>query len=190
MTSRQSPAPEKASAANSADERRLAALEREIQRLRVAVAVRPASHAEEGQPDKGHLLNTQTGSEQSEATPRTPEEIEQAERRAEEARSEFLDGLSDKLATEAFDPSWRVENERTITRLIPERFGSDVTVDEVSCASTLCRARLTHPGSPRLPQDKLAMFFMDRESLGSMGIQLDTRADGVTTMYFVREDEP
>jgi hypothetical protein len=109
---------------------------------------------------------------------------------AELARLKFLDGLADKVNTEARDPAWRNQTEPVIAQLLPERLGTGVTVDKISCASSVCRARVSHPGSSHLPNEKLTAFLDKRGSLSSLELQLDTREDGVTTLYFLRPQEP
>jgi hypothetical protein len=75
-----------------------------------------------------------------------------------------------------------------ISRLLPEHLGSGVTVREVSCGSSLCRAKVQHPEAPRLPEDRLADFMLSRGPLGTMQVQLDTREIGTTTLYFMRDE--
>ena len=112
------------------------------------------------------------------------EELDVAQQRA--ARSAFLDELSHRADSEAADPQWSHETEATITRVISKQLGPAVSVAAVTCGSTICRAQLSHPGSPRIPDDKFIQFTLHRESLGSMEIQLDVRAERSTTLYFVR----
>jgi hypothetical protein len=61
-------------------------------------------------------------------------------------------------------------------------------VDQVFCASSLCRARVSHPTWPRIPNDRLVKFAMNRESLGTMEMQLDGSEQGATTLYFLRKE--
>ncbi len=112
------------------------------------------------------------------------EELEAAKRQA--ARIAFWDELSRRVDTEVADPAWSRETLATIERVVPAQLGPPVTV-QASCAKTICRARLAHPGWPRIPEDKLVQLTLHRESLGTMEIQLDTRSEGVTTLYFLRQ---
>jgi hypothetical protein len=105
------------------------------------------------------------------------------------ARIAFWDQLHRRVDREAPDAAWRAETEAAIRRLIPARIGPGVTVTEAKCASKICRATLAHPGSARIPDENFMDFTLNRESLGAMQIQLDTRKQGSTTLYFLR-DEP
>lgn len=167
-------------------EQRLVALEREVRRLRAVNVLRPS------QPSEMEAADEHSASEAvaEDNTPPEPVDLAERDRLAEAARRDFLDRLSDELATEPFDQGWRRDTERVISELLPERFGSEIAVDDISCASSLCRARLTHPGSTRLPENKLMAFLTERESLGGMEIHFDTGDNGVTTLYFLRAEEP
>jgi hypothetical protein len=101
------------------------------------------------------------------------------------ARVAFWDGLGRRVDTEAVDPAWSRDTEATIRRVIPAELGPPVSV-EARCASSICRATLTHPGWPRIPEDRFVQFTLNRQSLGTMEIQLDTRTEGTTTLYFIR----
>jgi hypothetical protein len=165
------------------EEQRLAALEQKLQSLQAADARRlipqsdkPPARAKDAREEPANAID-------SPPEPRTEAEIN---RNQQVARRQYLDGLSDKLDTEPFDPTWRVETERVITELVPARFGADITADQVTCASTLCRVRLNHPHSASLPADKLSDFLMNRGALGSMEIQADTDEHGSTTLYLLR----
>jgi hypothetical protein len=52
----------------------------------------------------------------------------------------------------------------------------------------MCRADVIHPGSPRLAEDRVADFMLQRGPLGKMSVQLDLREEGITTLLFVRGD--
>ncbi len=170
---------------------RFLALERKVQRLRVAEirqpSVRQASMqaAEQSAADEHAPADEASNRAESE-----PVNAAGAEGLEKAAHREYLDGLSDKLDTEPYDQGWRVETERALSSLMPERFGPGITVDQVSCASTLCRARLEHRGSARLPEDKLMNFLTNRGSLSTMEVHADTDEDGMTTLYFLRAQEP
>lgn len=99
-----------------------------------------------------------------------------------------MNGLSRKLDSEAVDPTWSQETEGTIARVISRELGPAVSVAEAKCATTICRAKLSHPGSPRIPDDQLVKFTLHRDSLGTMELQLDTRAEGTTTLYLLRRE--
>jgi hypothetical protein len=116
------------------------------------------------------------------AAPPSPAPVD---RSAQAARLAFWDGLSRRVDSEAVDPAWSRETEAVIERVIPAQLGPPVSV-EAACASTICRATLSHPGWPRIPEDEFVRFTLNRESLGTMEIQLDTRAEGTTTLYFLR----
>jgi hypothetical protein len=58
---------------------------------------------------------------------------------------------------------------------------------EATCAATICRAKLSHPDWPRIPEDKFVTFTLNRESLGTLEIQIDTRVERITTLYFLRQ---
>lgn len=164
------------------DDRRLSALEQEVRRLRVTVAAssRPSREAPPDEPDP-------TASER-EPAPEQAVDPAEAERATESARSEFFDGLSDRLEIEARDAAFATQTEPVISRLLQQHLGPEVRVGEVACGSSLCRANVIHPQSPRLAEDRLADFMLQRESLGKMSVQLDLREEGVTTLYFMRGD--
>jgi hypothetical protein len=102
------------------------------------------------------------------------------------ARSAALDGLSRRVDSELVDAAWSPQTERTIERVISAQLGPAVSVAEATCGSTICRAKLSHPGSPRISDEAFLHFTLNRASLGSMEIQLDTRAEGSTVLYFLR----
>ena len=54
------------------------------------------------------------------------------------------------------------------------------------CGSSICQAKVNHPEPPRLEEDRLSDFMLQRESLGEMSVQFDVREEGVTTLYFIR----
>lgn len=107
----------------------------------------------------------------------------------EQQRAAFIpvwDALKRRVQAEAPDPNWSPETEASIERVVAAQLAPEVKVSEVRCGSSLCRAKLTHPASPRIPYAKFVRFTLNRESLGEMEIQLDTRDEGVTTLYFLR----
>jgi len=168
---------------NAMDQERLAVLEQQVLRLQ-ADGMRqqlPAAQASEQAAPKT--------AEVTDPSAPKPDRAEAA-RLAELARLKFLDGLADKVNTEPRDPSFRNQTEPVIAQLLPERFGAGVTVDKISCASSICRARVSHPGSTHLSNEKLTAFLDKRGALASLELQLDTREDGVTTLYFLRQQEP
>jgi hypothetical protein len=170
---------EKAPSSDSSDQR-LATLEREVARLRaerIALSrqdapAKPDEEVAKGEPAPGKPA---------------PEEDERA---LEEGRAQFLDDLGDRLATEPLDPRWRAETERAISTLLPQRMGPGITVGDVACGSSICRAKVQHPQSPHLPDARLADFMLQRGPLASMQVNLDTRETGTTTLYFIREEQP
>lgn len=159
------------------NDRRFSILEGELLRLRAEVA---ASKRE---------AHVETEDKVAEPEPLSDEPTDpaEAERRVEEARAQFLDDLGDRVDTEQPDSRWRRDTEPVISKLLPQHLGPEVTLGNVSCGATLCRAEVSHPGSPRLSENRLADFMLQRESLGAMQVQLDIREEGATTFYFVRE---
>lgn len=174
---------EVASPAKATDERRFAALEQEVRRLRVEVAAASREPPREEAPDRGEDTLTER-----EPAPEEVVDPAEAERAAEEARIEFLDGLADRLDTEPRERHFGAETEPAISRLLLQHLGPDVRVSDVACGSSMCRANVIHPRSPRLSEDRLADFMLQRGPLGEMSVQLDLREEGVTTLYFVRGD--
>ncbi|WP_437544346.1 hypothetical protein WME97_35565 [Sorangium sp. So ce367] len=181
----------------SADGRRPAALERGAHRPR-AVTLKAAIRSQHGSAgeeaveplDSGRLRTSDEpdGEELDSTDVRRPLEPEEEERSVREARIAFWDKLSARVDAEPPDPAWRRETEPVITRVIPEQLGPQVSVHDVACASSLCRAKLTHPEWPRIPNDKFLQFSLNRGSLGPMEIQLDTREKGATVLYFLRRE--
>lgn len=107
----------------------------------------------------------------------------------ERLRAAFIpawDELKRRVQAEATDPTWSPQTEATIERVVAAQLAPEVKVSEVRCGSSACRAKLSHPTSPRIPYAKFVNFTLNRESLGAMEIQLDTRDEGVTTLYFLR----
>jgi len=170
---------EQASSSDSND-RRLTSLEEEVARLRAERLALSRKDAP-AKPDEEIAKSEPAPSKPA------PEEDEPA---LEERRAQFLDDLGDRLATEPLDPRWRAETERAISTLLPQRMGPGITVGDVSCGSSICRAKVQHPQSPHLPDARLADFMLQRGPLASMQVNLDTRETGTTTLYFIREEQP
>jgi hypothetical protein len=106
-----------------------------------------------------------------------------------EERAAFIPGwdeLQRRVRTEPTDPEWSPQTEATIQRIVTAQLAPEVSIKQLHCASSLCRAELQHPASPRIPYVKFVTFTLNRESLGSMELQLDTRDEGVTALYFLR----
>lgn len=165
---------------NSDDPQRLAALEQQVRRLQ-------ADNLRQQQVAKvAEQSARQAAGENEPQVERTPEE---AKRLAEANRLTYLEGLERKLNTEAQDPAWRNQVEPAIAELLPERLGEGISVDKVSCASSVCRARVNHPGFTHLPSEKLTAFLDKRGPLSNLELQFDTHEDGVTTLYFLRSPE-
>jgi hypothetical protein len=189
---------EREGVSSAEDDQRLAALEREVHRLRAAtskaaIPSRRDSAGEEPAEPFG-AGRRRAGDEQDRdrldgTEAREQLDPEEEERLVREARIAFWDELSDRVDTEPPDPAWRRATEPVITRVIPEQLGPQASVDEVVCSSSLCRAKLTHPEWPRIPSDKFAQFALNRGSLGTMEIQLDTREEGATILYFLRREQ-
>jgi hypothetical protein len=170
---------DRASSSGSSD-RRLEALEQEVARLRadrLALSRQDAPAKPDEQVAKGEPAPSKPTSEDN-------------ERALDEARAQFLDGLGDRLATEPLDPRWRAETERAISTLLPQRMGPGITVADVACGSSICRAKVQHAQSPHLPEARLADFMLQRGPLANMQVNLDTRETGATTLYFIREEQP
>lgn len=190
-------ASEHAGVPSSKDGQRLAALEREARRPRAPTlkATIPSQRGSAGDGtaetfDSGRLRagGEQEGEELDGADVREPLDPEQEERSVHEARIAFWDGLSARVDTEPPDPAWRRETEPVITRVISEQLGPQLSVDDVVCSSRLCRAKLTHPRWPRIPSDKFIQLTLGRGSLATMEIQVDTRDEGATVLYFLRRE--
>ena len=192
-----SPTPSERAAA-SHDGSRLVALEREVQGLRAATALLATRQAGTEPMTSGAVVGSDTlarGREEQRldaldgAGIREEIDPEEEARRDDEERARFLDELSRRVDTEPVEGAWRHDTESGIRRLISEHLGSHVTVSEATCASSLCRVKLSHPEWPHIPQDKMFKFDTNRASLGTSQIQFDTRKDRATTLYFMR-DEP
>ncbi len=161
------------------DPQRLAALEQQVRRLQ-ADNLRQQQVANVAEQSAREAA----GENEPQAAERmTPEE---AKRLAEANRLTYLEGLETKLNTEPQDPAWRNQVEPAIAELLPERLGEGISVDKVSCASSVCRARVNHPGFTHLPSEKLTAFLDKRGPLSNLELQFDTHEDGVTTLYFLR----
>jgi hypothetical protein len=161
---------------------RLEVLEQEVVRLRAEAAVaRKGSHAEEAEAEaEGE------GDSDDAALDDAPEDPEEADRALAEARAEFFTSLDRRLDAEPEDARWSGDTEPVIWRLLPQYLGTDVRVSSVSCGSTVCRAKVEHPGAPHLPEGRLADFLHQRGPLESMQVQLDVGETEATTLYFMR----
>jgi hypothetical protein len=148
-----------------------------------ATGRRAASNAP-ARPSAPEVATGDSARARSESARRGGEELDAGKERAE--RMAFWNALSRRVDTEAVDSAWSQETEVTITRLIPQTLGPAVSVEETRCAATICRAKLRHPVHARIPDDDLVRFSLNRESLASMEIQLDTRSEKTTTLYFLR----
>ena len=162
-----------------ADSRRLSALEQELRQLRAFVVATPGKSAEQGDDEEEEVR-------EDAAMGTAPTDHAESEEDLNEARAEFFAGLSQQLQGEPRDPAWSRVTEPAISELLPARLGAGVEVSEVSCGSTLCRAKVSHAGSARLPGDRIADFMLDRGPLASMSVQLDVREEGSTVLYFER----
>lgn len=183
---------------SSEDSRRLAALEREVHRLRAAAAKAsiPSKRDSAGEDtvktsdSAGRRDGAEPGGDDLDGTDaREPLDPEEDERSVREERIAYWDELSHRVNTEPSDPAWRRATEPVISRVIPEQLGPQVSVDEVTCSSSICRAKLTHPEWSRIPSDKFIQFTLNRGSLGAMEIQMDTREEGATVLYFLRTEQ-
>lgn len=173
--------------AKTTDDRRLARMALELRRLRAEVAA--VSHvASQAASQAEALEEADQKSAEEEPASEEPVALAEEERAAEAARSEFFEGLAERLDSEPWDAAFGAQTEPVISRLLPQHLGSDVLVTDVACGSSICRAKVAHPGA-RLSEDRLADFMLQRESLGEMSVQFDVREEGVTTLYFIRSDD-
>lgn len=166
-------------ASSDSSDQRLASLEQEVAKLRADLAL--------SRRDAPPRANGEARQRESARNDPAPEDDDRA---LEERRAEFLEGLDDRLATEPLDPRWRADTERSISTLLPQHMGPGIAVSEVSCGSSVCRAKVQHPGSAHLPDARLADFMLQRGPLADMQVNLDTRETGTTTLYFTREAQP
>jgi|GEM_PF-1759745 len=181
----------------SEDGQRLAVLESEIQGLRAATA-RATLASQQA------VAEHATGAVVVAAAPRGGEEArrdqddavheqldpEEQARRGDGERAAFLADLSRRVDTEPVDGAWRHDTETGIRRLISEYLGPKVSISEATCASSVCRVKLSHPEWPHLPQDKMIQFDSNRASLGTSQIQFDPSDERATTLYFMRDQVP
>ncbi len=173
-----------------ADEARIAAIERELRRLRVTLAAvsRAASQAASMPEARGEAGRDETGQGPIESAPEEGVDPTAADRIAEAERTAFLDGLSTQLGAEPRGVDFDAQTVPTISRVLLQHLGPDVQISDVTCGSSICRAKLTHPESPRLAEDRLSDFMLQRDSLAEMSVQFDLRDEGITTLYFIRAD--
>lgn len=169
------------------DARRLAVLEQEIVRLRAEVAASGKGAQAEATEAEGDDALDDRAEGTVDDTDTDPEE---ADRALAQARAAFFTDLDGRLGAEPEDARWSGETEPVIWRLLPQYLGAGVRVSGVSCGSTVCRARVEHPGAPRLPEGRLADFLHQRGPLETMQVQLDVRETEATTLYFMRGDAP
>lgn len=172
-------AQEVAPSSSAADDRRIAVLEQELRRLRAEVAV----GAEERARSDGELEGAPRDVEQE------PElDPGETERAAAAGRLDYLDGLSERVEAEPRDARFSAQTEPALLRLLPEHLGADVQLKDVVCGSSVCRVKVSHPGSSRLSEERLTNFMLGRGALGELSVQLDVREDRETTLYFLRGD--
>ena len=115
---------------------------------------------------------------------------EEAEDLSQATRIRHFDELSRRIDTEVVDGAWRHATEEPLKRLIAEHLGPKVSVAGVTCASTFCRLRLSHPEMPRVPASSMFAFDLARSSLDVTEVEYDNRDEGVTTLYFKRGPAP
>jgi hypothetical protein len=178
---------------------RIAALEREVRRLRAAsnkatrppveVAARPAANpvmgSEVAQPDGAWDNGEPAAPPVEEQT--DPDEVA---RQAEEKRAKFFDELSQRIDTETIDGAWRHRTEGPLKRLLVQHLEPEASISEATCASSFCRVKLSHPNSSRIPSNKVFDFISDRTSLEVGEVLFDYREERVTTLYFKRGEAP
>jgi hypothetical protein len=178
------------------DAQRIAALEREVQSLRASNAQQAARLSREAPAVNAAIAAVpppagERGDEHEPLDPTPPEETpEQQERRVQQVRIEHFDALDRRVDTELVDGRWRHETEQPLRQLMTKYLAPEITVSEATCASTLCRVKLSHPAWPHIPATKLFEFNVARASLEVTEIQYDNRADGTTTLYFKRGPAP
>lgn len=160
------------------DDRRLSTVEQELKQLR-AFVVATSNKGAQGDDDDEEVAAEDTASA-------APDEERESEEGLNEARGQFIAGLSRRMQDEPRDPAWSRAIESAISELLPARLGAGVQVSEVSCSSTLCRAKVSHPSSARLSSDRISDFMLDRGPLASMSVQLDLEEEGSTVLYFER----
>jgi hypothetical protein len=173
-----------------ADDERIESLEREMRRLREVVAMQAAQAAAHEQvvAERMPRGEHEWPDDPAPREPPTPAEPHEDEGATRAAQRDFWDGLAERAASEPRDARFSNETEPLITQLLSHHLGANVTVSDVACASSICRAKVTHPDSPRLAEARLADFMLQRDSLASMSVQLDLREEGVTMLYFMRGD--
>lgn len=164
--------------ATTANERQVAALQHEVRRLRRANA--------------GLALHARTAAEAGDELEDSQAREEQlgSEDQARQARIEYFDQLSKRVDTEEVDGDWRHHTEAPLKDLLAEHLGREVSLAEVTCASTYCRVKLSHPQSPRLRSGPGFEFDLARASLEVTEVSFDNREEGATTLYFKRGPAP
>lgn len=172
---------------------RIAELERQVRALQLTSVALAQNRGESGEHAGAERSADAERSTDTEARPLTDEEERARELSKRErdtaARQELLQSFSERVDTEPLDPEWRQATEANINRLFPERLGAGVELEEVKCASTVCRVALRHPGRDTLPSATWTRFVLDRGELESMAMQIDHKKDGTTTVYLLRESE-
>jgi len=177
---------------------RLAALEREVQGLRAVTRRLSATQREAAGAPPATVAVSQSASVARDGHERSEEALADddghepldpaaEERQARETENAFWAELQARVDAEVVDAAWRRETEPVITKVISAQLSPEVRVDQVFCASSLCRVTLSHPSWPVIPSDRLGRFALNRESLGSMEMQLDGRKAGESTLYFLRQ---
>jgi len=175
----------------SKEGQRLAALEREVRALRAqgvqARRIEIVRDERAGEEDLAEeAQDDEREDEDAREVPALPLDPEAEARLHDEQAATFFADLEQRLDREPVDRAWSGETEPLITQLIPERMGAEVTISEVNCSSTLCRAKLEHPEWPQIPAERFAQFTLNRDALGTMAIQMDGRDEGTTVLYFMR----
>ncbi len=109
---------------------------------------------------------------------------------AQEARIQHFDELSGRVDREVVDGAWRHETEGPLRQLMSQHLGPKVRVSEATCASTLCRVKLSHPDFARIPPGFMFAFDVARAPLAVTEVEYDNREERVTTLYFKRGPAP
>jgi len=164
------------------DEARITRLEQEVLRLRRLERQVAQQAARQDHAPEAEAADVPVRDPLAEAVELPPAE------RAAKAREEevaFYADLDARLAGETVDARWRAHTEAAITAVFPQQLGSDVALEEIECASSLCRVVVNHPNSPRIDGQKFTSLFLNRGALGEFALQADNSREGATTLYLV-----
>jgi hypothetical protein len=114
------------------------------------------------------------------------EDLRSAEEESQASSAAAMARLDTQLIGEAVDPSWATRLEQAATSAAR---AAGLTLDEVTCRETLCRARLSHRDA-RTRDDEITSLLAAPDLATSQAYFYAPPGDSTTTIYFSRKGQP